>query len=147
MAEELSLHSWLDALSTHPILNFSSGRHAASSLCPSPNASSIHSLAGAGYDDEAEEDDTFVRSHRDVAPGSTAATAACCVARKSELCVASGSQIRILSLASFKAKQESNAGIGGPAVPSTPNGRAGPSSGSTSSTAGGYKVQTTRKAG
>ena len=135
--DDFSGHSWLDALSSHAIFKPSASRKATASsspLPPSPNASriSLHSLA-SGLHDELEDD------QHGLAQSMLSSTSACCIARKTELCVADGSQIRILNLASFKAKQESNSSaMNGTEGSSTPSARAGPSS--SSSSAGSYKV-------
>lgn len=132
--ERLSLHSWLDALSGHPIFKPAAATAAAgtqsSLLPPSPNASSIHSLS---FIDEHNDEHEHELS---AANAPTAAATACMIARKNELCVAAGSRIRILNLASFKAKRENSEGLS--QIPSTPSRPA--ASTSAAGAASGYKV-------
>lgn len=141
--ERLSLHSWLDALSSHPIFKSSGGGIAlSSSLPPSPNQSSIF-----GDDFDLSRSNAAVLN---AAAARVATTSACCIARKTELLVAVGSKIRALNLANYKAKYENGQRDGSvndsDDVPSTPTGRYSkrhrvpPAASTSSASSGSYKV-------
>ena len=106
-------------------------RRSSGQVPPSPNASSIHGHAHHGgggggggggstsrYADDDDDDDDVSLDASTVFGGigngngngeeadTGRARAVCCIARKTELCVAVGRKIRILNLASYKAKLE-----------------------------------------
>ena len=138
-------------------------RRSSGQVPPSPNASSIHGHAhhdGRGgstsrYADDDDDDDDDVSLDASTVLGGAngvgyggeeeeetdaTARAACCIARKTELCVAAGRKIRMLNLASYKAKLEgSNAAAS--ALASTANGALGAGPAQTS---GSFKVSSRR---
>ena len=129
---------------------------------PSPNASSIHGHAHHGgrggggstsrYADDDDDDDDVSLDASTVFGGigngngdgkeadTGRARAVCCIARKTELCVAAGRKIRILNVASYKAKLE---GVNGAAAASASTAMgAGPAQ-----TSGSFKVGSRRQRG
>ena len=125
--------SWLASLPSHPIFrasssarqsvtrswSFAASESEGQQLPPSPDVSSIHDFLEAEHDGDIEADSTALdatatggdnaaRKSKKKRPKKERRRRVGCIARRTELVVAVGSQLRILSLANFKTRAETS---------------------------------------